>query len=227
MIVSDSSTAETRRILSRPRHLRWSGLTLAVGMSYAVVRYNVFKGVEWTHLPLYITNKAFALSAVVLIALSYCVGKAVPVRQEPKESRIALVKHLGLIGFSLASMHGILSLTLLSPAYYEKFFLDSGRLTLLGELSLLFGVLSLWCLTIPAITSLPFMDDHLGRERWLRMQRMGYAALALNGGHLLAMGAGGWIDVGSWPGGLPPITLLGFIVSAGALLVKMIHSGRS
>ncbi len=36
-----------------------------------------------------------------------------------------------------------------------------------------FGVLSLWCLAITAITSLPFMYDAIGAERWHRGQRSG------------------------------------------------------
>ena len=215
------------RLLTAPAHVAWLVATLAVSMTYAVIRYNIFKGVEWIHVPLYITNKAFALTAVVLIACSYAVGKAIRLHPEDKERRIALVKYLGLMGFSLAAMHGVMSMTMLSPVYYEKFYVETGKLSLLGELSVLFGVLSLWCLTIPAITSLPFMDDHLGRARWRRMQQMGYAALALNCGHLVAMGATGWFDVSTWPGSLPPITLLGFIVSAWALLVKMVHTAKA
>ncbi len=213
--------------MSAPGHVVWLATILGVSMSYAVIRYNIFKGVEWVHLPLYITNKAFALSAVVLIACSYAVGKAIRLHPENRDKRIALVKYLGLMGFSLAAMHGLMSMTMLSPVYYEKFYVETGKLNLMGELSVLFGVLSLWCLTVPAITSLPFMNEHLGRDRWRRMQRMGYAALALNCGHLAAMGFSGWIDVSTWPGSLPPITLLGFVISAWALLVKMVHTARA
>ena len=44
---------------------------------------------------------------------------------------------------------------------------------LTGELSIVFGVLSVWCLAVTAITSLPFMYDAVGGERWQRWERMG------------------------------------------------------
>lgn len=219
---ASSSTAQPT--MSDGSHLAWLAAILGLSLSYAILRYNIFKGVEWAHFPLYIVNKAFSLSAVICIAMSYVIGKLIQVHREDREKRIGLVKFLGLIGFSLAAMHGLMSLTLFSPVYYEKFFLETGKLTFEGELSFLFGVLSLWCLTIPAITSLPFMDQHLGRARWRQMQQMGYAALALNAGHVFAMGFAGWLDTASWPGGLPPITMLGFVFSVLAILTKMIHS---
>ena len=55
--------------------VRWILFLWAGCLFYAVVRYNVFKGVEWIHLPLYVVNKSFALSGVTFVALSYLVGK--------------------------------------------------------------------------------------------------------------------------------------------------------
>ena len=42
--------------------------------AYAVVRYHIIKGVAWASFPLFISNKAIALAAVTLIALSYALG---------------------------------------------------------------------------------------------------------------------------------------------------------
>lgn len=187
---------------------------------YAIVRYNVFKGVEWTHLPLYIVNKSAAFGGVVFIALAYVVGKwfggtpgSEPVR--------AKAKFFGLAGFGMISMHILMSMVLLSPANYEKFFAESGKLNLAGEVTFLCGVLAYGCLLFPAITTLPYMYDALGMDRWLRAQHMGYATLGLACGHTFAMGYKGWIDLSTWPGSLPPITMLGFLAALIALVVKL------
>lgn len=202
---------------------RWAGGAVAFCFGYAVLRYNVFKGVEWAHLPLYVANKALALSAVVLVAASYFLGGRATSPQGDCVRRARSAKRLGLTGFSLAALHALMSMTLLSPVYFEKLHSADGKLTLAGEAAMLFGVLSLWCLTLPALASLPAMNEHLGTEGWSRMQRMGYWALALNCGHVLAMGASGWLDLAGWPGGLPPITLPAFVVGLAALLTKMIR----
>ena len=200
--------------------MRWLALLLGVPMTYAIVRYHVFSGVDWSHLPLFIANKGISLAAIFFIATSYLIGKALHVYEDDSRKRLILVKFCGLIGFSLASMHTLMSLLLIDPAYYPKFFLETGRMNLTGELTLVFGVMSLWCLAITAITSLPFMYDAVGAERWQRGQRMGYLSLALAGGHVFVMGISGWLAPGGWHGRLPPVSLLAFIAAMGPLLAR-------
>ena len=198
----------------------WVLAVWGVCLVYAIVRYNVFKGVEWTHLPLYIVNKSAAFGGVVFIALAYMVGKVFGGTPGTELVR-AKAKFFGLAGFGMISMHALMSMILLTPAYYEKFFAASGKLNLTGEVTFLCGVLAYGCLLFPAITTLPYMYDALGMERWLRAQHMGYATLALASGHTFAMGFKGWFDLSSWPGSLPPITMLGFLAAATALVVKL------
>lgn len=198
----------------------WVLAVWGVCLAYAIVRYNVFKGVEWTHLPLYIVNKSAAFGGVVFIAMAYIVGKLFGGAQGSEPVR-AKAKFFGLAGFGMISMHILMSMVLLSPANYEKFFLASGKLNLSGEVTFLCGVLAYGCLLFPAITTLPYMYDALGMERWLRAQHMGYATLALACGHTFAMGYKGWFDLSTWPGSLPPITMLGFLAALTALVVKL------
>ncbi len=189
---------------------------------YAIVRYNVFKGVEWTHLPLYIVNKSAAIAGVILIALAYVIGKLFggTVGSEPVRAK---AKFLGLSGFAMITVHVLMAMVLLSPANYDKFFAASGKLSLTGELTFLFGVLAYGCLLFPAITTLPYMYDALGMRRWLQAQHMGYATLALACGHTFCMGYKGWIDLSTWPGSMPPITLLGFLAALVPLVVKVVR----
>ena len=38
--------------------------TFAAFLGYAIVRYVVFKGVPWSHVPVYVTNKSLALLGI-------------------------------------------------------------------------------------------------------------------------------------------------------------------
>lgn len=203
------------------RRVRWVLCLWGGCFVYAIVRYNVFKGVEWIHLPLYIMNKSFALSGVAFLSLSYLVGKLFDPCPGDARRRRAMAKFFGLAGSALVAMHIFMGFLLLSPAYYEKFFHESGKLNLTGELTLLFGVAAIVCLFFPAVTTLPYMYEALGGQRWLRAQRMGYWALALVCGHTFTMGYEGWFDPATWPGSLPPITLLGFLAALTAIGVKL------
>ncbi len=99
-------------------------------------------------------------------------------------------------------------------------------MNLAGELSMLFGVLAIWCLSITAISSLPQMYDAIGEDRWLRGQRMGYLALALVAFHLLVMGWSGWLKPEEWPGGMPPISMVAFLVAIAPPTVKAVWIKR-
>lgn len=194
---------------------------MAFSLVYAIVRYHVFKGVEWIHLPLYVANKAISLSSVILISASYLVGRRLRRIEADRERQMLLVKLLGLSGFSLAAIHSLLSLALLSPHYYEKFFGD-GKMNLVGELSMLFGAFSLFLFTVVACCSLPNVRESMGENRWRRLQRMGYVGLLLVSGHLLAMGLSGWLTPREWPGWLPPVSMVAFVAALAALLARVL-----
>jgi hypothetical protein len=55
--------------------------------------------------------------------------------------------------------------------------------------------------------------------RWPRAaRRFSWLGLAATAGHVLVMGLSGWLTPANWPGGLPPITLLAFLVAVWPLL---------
>jgi len=200
---------------------RWFLGVWGASILYAIVRYNVFGDVPWIHLPAYIVNKSFAIAAIALVSLSYLTGKWIKAYPNDARSRRSLAKFLGLSGFYFAGLHIVLSLLLFSPANYAKFFMeDGGKLNLTGEVTFLFGVLAIGFLMFPAITTLPLMYEALGGERWQRAQRMGYWAIAMVAGHTLTMGYKGWLDPSGWHGGMPPITLWGFLLAVAALIAK-------
>jgi len=211
--------------LVQPFTARWFLLLLGIALSYAVIRYHIVASVDWTHLPLFILNKALALAAVFFISMSYVVGKLIKTYSSDPPKQLILVKFCGLMGFSMAALHALMALLLFSPEYYPKFFEITGRLNITGELSMLFGILSLWCLSVTAITSLPFMIEAVGVDRWKRGQRLGYVSLLISGGHVLVMGLTGWLTPAGWHGYLPPVSLVAFSVVLLVLLVKVVNRG--
>ena len=92
---------------------------------------------------------------------------------------------------------------------------------MIGELSLLFGVISFFIFAIVAITSLPSVEKEMDKGKWLKVQRMGYLAFASVGLHVLTMGLAGWLKPQDWPGGLLPISLVAFIVVMVTILLKI------
>lgn len=92
----------------------------------------------------------------------------------------------------------------MNKAYYGKFF-DGEKLSLSGELAVLLGVLA-------AGTWLAWMrarSNGAGRP-W------GILASLLLAGHMLAMGLSGWLTPDKWPKGMPPITLICFVLAVAA-----------
>lgn len=190
--------------------------------TYAIVRYNVIKGVDAAYIPLYISNKAIAVTATILIGLSYLMGPLARFWPKTFAPKLPLRKHFGLFGFGLAVVHGIISLLLFNPSYYPKFFTEVGKLTIEGELSMLFGIIALFIFSIVAITSIPSVEKSMNQKKWLFVQRLGYLAFALVLFHVLFMGVSGWLRPETWPGGLLPMSLISFVIIAFVLLMRLI-----
>lgn len=207
-------------LIHRPKIITTATI-LTVVFVYAIIRYNIFKGVAWEQLPLFISNKAISLSAIVFIALSYMLGPLARFWPRTFVAGLDLRKFFGLLGFGLAAFHGIISLLIFTPAYYPKFFLSSGKLNLVGELSMLFGVLAFFVFAIVAFTSILAVTKLIDPQRWLAVQRLGYFGLILVLFHVLTMGFEGWLKPAGWPGGLLPISLVATIVIVLALFLKI------
>jgi len=206
--------------LWQPVTARWFAAIFGVAVCYAVLRYHLVKDVPWSNFPLFILNKATSMAAVGFVACSYLVGRVIRWHNHDPVLRLVVVKFCGLMGFSLAAIHAFFSLALLHPAYYPSFFDTDGRLSVVGELGIAGGVVALWALTLPAITTLPMMPKALGGRRWRRNQRMGYLSLALVIVHLTVFGLKGWLTPADWSG-LPPISLVVVVVALVPFLAKL------
>lgn len=178
--------------------------TFALTLTYSVVRYNVLGPVEWSQIPLFIMNKAVSWTGLTLLALAY-------IRRDKCAAR-----DLGICGAFLTGGHVVMSLAMLTPAYYASSFAGA-RLSGWGSGAMLAGVAATAALAPPVIATLPGMQAALGVTRWLSWQRAGYWTLALTAVHCALLGWKGWLAPGSWYGGLPPISLLSFLIALAPL----------
>jgi len=218
-VIAEERTLPPDR-LWQPITARWFFVIFGACLGYAVIRYHLASDVAWRHFPLFILNKVVSLAAVLFIAASYLIGKVIHWHDHDKRRRLVVIKFCGLVGFFLAGIHAFMSAMLLSPAYFGKFFDAGGRLNLQGELAISVGVLALFFLLSPAVTTLPMMPKALGGWRWKRTQRVGYLALVLVAIHLVALGIEGWLAPGGWQAGLPPISLIALVGALVPLFVK-------
>lgn len=204
----------------QPLTAKWFAAVFGASLVYAIIRYHIAGDIVWTHFPLFIFNKATSLAAVIFVACAYLIGKIIRWHDDNKAMRLVVIKFCGLMGFFLAGIHALFSVVLLTPAYFANYFVDDGRLSFAGEAAMAAGVVGLFFLMAPAITTLPMMPQAIGGQRWKRNQRAGYIALALVVVHLIALGWKGWLTPNEWQAGMPPISLLAAIGALTPLIVR-------
>ncbi|MEM1355640.1 MAG: hypothetical protein AAGH88_12240 [Planctomycetota bacterium] len=196
---------------------------LGVCLAYAVLRYNLLGPVPPDQIPLYIANKAISVASLVLIAIAFAA------RRIPADGRLVWVRasrrFLGLTGLALALLHTVLSVVLLNPTYFGKFFKDNHQFKASAGLAMLAGAIALTLLMIQSRikaspgTDLAKMSAQSGPRRTLR--RLGVGVLILTAGHVAFMGLPGWLTPGEWYGSLPPLTLISLLIALAALGVGM------
>ncbi len=219
---STASELAKQSRLWQPVTARWFAALFGAAVAYAILRYHILGSVAWSHFPLYIFNKAVSLAAVFFVACSYLLGRVFRRHNDDPRIRLIVIKFCGLVGLSLAAIHGLMSLGLWSSQYYPAYFADDGKLILRGELAITLGIVALWALAVPGVTTLPTMAKSIGGFRWKRTQRMGYLTLALVAAHLIALGLPGWLNPAGW-GALPPISLVAFLAAVFPLVVKILR----
>lgn len=197
-------------------------VTFIMTFGYAFLRYNVVRNVPYENIPLFITNKSIALTATILIGLSFLLGPLARFLPKLFVSLLYLRKHLGITGFALAAFHALISLVLFTPAHYPKFFLLNGKINLIGEFSMLFGILAFLVFSAISITSLPPIEKHMDPRQWKSIQRLGYLAYVLVLFHVVIMGWAGWWKPESWQFGLASISFIAALVIIFVLVMRVI-----
>jgi len=188
----------------QPNTIKKLLFVLVLSGIYATVRYVIYGGVYWTHIPVYILNKTIAVASVIALFIS-ATGH---VRENRDISR-----EWGVLSLHMAVLHVLLSLIILTPNYFMYWFSPDGKLNLLGELTSSAGALA---------TYFYFM---------LVFSKNGTKAMAIYkllvvlavGAHIFIMGYEGWAAYDKWHGGMPPITIWSFIFTLGAGYIFIRH----
>ncbi len=181
-------------------------------IGYAILRYHIVGSVPWKDLPFYTLNKGIALSAFILLTFNFGFGPLKNLGVKVPESFLNARKAMGMTGFLLALIHALMSFAILNPSVFSKFYDENGTLTFIAGMSMLGGILSfvvLWGYNLSFQTHLredkAFISFITSRNFLLISGLFGLI-------HLYFMGYQGWLTPSGWPGGLPPISLIGFVI---------------
>lgn len=170
-----------------------------VSAIYATLRYNVFKGVPWIDWPVYVLNKVFALSALLLLVAH--------LMRRRRSGAASLSPELRTAGVYML-LHVVLSLVLLRPEYYPKYF-EAGKLTLSAALSLLAGAVAMAGVRLSGRNC----ENNGGLGRGIKLGLFAF----LSGIHAALLGFKGWFEPKTWPGYMLPITLISFLAGCAAI----------
>lgn len=184
-------------------------LIFAISLSYAILRYNVFGTVPWSMLPLYIVNKSFAVTGLIMLLIIYLLPL---INREGSKWKIIWEERslFGRLTFVFILLHTVASLLLFKPSVYPKFFNGIDQLNLEGSFSMLAGLLSL--VIVWFINKLYQADrEHPGEIRQFSRMML-ILVIIFIGFHLIFMGYTGWWDYHEWPGSMPPISMVSLLI---------------
>ena len=196
-------------------------LTALISICYSVLRYNILGDVMWKDLPFYVLNKGIALSSLVLLIFNFSLGPLQNIGVRINENWLNSRRSMGIVGFLFAFVHIFMSISILNPNYYSVFFIDDGTLSIRGGLSLLGGVLSFVFLWVYNISFKPLLKQDKKIVTIVTSRRFLVYGMLFTGIHLFFMGYLGWTTIDKWQGGLPPISLISFIVFFVGFLINL------
>jgi DMSO/TMAO reductase YedYZ heme-binding membrane subunit len=188
---------------------------------YSIVRYHIYGGVPWKEFPIFIMNKVVSLNGIILLIITFSITPLKNLGVKVPANWLKSRKALGMTGFIFVFIHMVMSFLLFSPAYYSKFFEDSGRMTLNSSLSMLFGVLAfivLW------FYNLSFYKQGKDKEitRIIKSRNFLLLVMPFTALHLFFMGYKGWGNPSGWHAGIPPISLVAFIFFTVGYLINIL-----
>lgn len=184
-------------------------LVMVFSIGYAIVRYHFNGPVPVEQIPSYLVNKGSSLAAVFFLLFSAYARYINNIKQ---------ARYWGKTSLILMGLHVFLSSSLWSMGYYESFFHDASlpgfqlinTMNLKGEIALLTG----------AIGTMVYLLISQKRPKDITLLMTIAAVMVCL--HVGVMGVRGWFKPQDWHGGLPPITLLSFLVAAPCLWFLLI-----
>ena len=164
--------------------------TIAITTVYSVLRYNVFKGVPWSQVPLFVMNKSVAWSSIILLAIA---------SWEAFRNRQRLIDSSPwAMGAGLALVHVVMSLPLLiARTHFPDFFVHSMHLRSGIHVSMWGGAMAMLCLWLC--------------RRWFGAALLAPVAVVL---HVSLIGARNWLHPADWPGHMVPVSLWSVLAAA-------------
>jgi DMSO/TMAO reductase YedYZ heme-binding membrane subunit len=197
-------------------------IVLIFGLAYAVLRYHIAGPVPWKDFPFFILNKGVSLSAFILLTCNFGLGPLSNLGVRVPEGWLNARKAMGMTGFLLVLIHALMSFLLFTPAVYGKFFEPDGTLTLLAGLSMLGGILAFVVLWAYNLSFQTFLREDRAFIRFITSRKFMLLALLLGAAHLFFMGYEGWIRPAGWHGGLPPVSLVAFVVFGAGYVANLL-----
>jgi DMSO/TMAO reductase YedYZ heme-binding membrane subunit len=196
--------------------------TCIISFGYAILRYHIVGSVPWKDLPFFIFNKGISLAAFLLLILNFSIGPLKNLGAKLSEGWLNSRQVLGMTGFLFVLIHALISFLIFKPEIFGKFFEDDGSLTLYAGLSMLGGVMAfvvLWAFNLAFKTNL---KDDKAFMRFITSRRFLLLAMLLTLIHIFFMGFRGWINLSGWNGGLPPISLIAFILFVIGYIINLL-----
>jgi len=174
-----------------------TAIVFAVAFGYAIVRYHVFGPHVAAQIPSYLLNKGASFAAVFYLLFS---------AHARFTNDLSGARYWGKASLVLAALHVFLSFPLWSFGYYDSFFMTpdfkyTDMMNMKGEIALLTG----------AVASVVYLMISSRRPRAITFLMT--IAVTMVCMHVGVMGVMGWFTPEKWHGGLPPITLLSFLVA--------------
>lgn len=173
-------------------------IVLFFSIGYAIVRYHFFGPIEAANIPSYLVNKGSSLAAVFFLLFSAYA------RYKKNNAQAQLWGKTSLV---LLGLHVFLSWSLWSPGYFDFLYANEDwtalteKMNLKGEITLITG----------AVGTMVYLMISSKRPKSITLLMTIAAAMVCM--HVGAMGVMGWLKPEGWNGGLPPITLLSFLVA--------------
>ena len=193
-----------------------------LSIAYTILRYHIVGNTPLSQFPLYILNKGLALTGFILLGINFSIDPLNNIGTGIGKKWLNIRPSLGVSSFLLIFTHLFLSLILLNPANYQKFFLVNGSFTTNGGLSMLTGVIAFLVLWIYTISFQTFLREDKAFIKFITSRKVILMAMVFTAAHIFFMGYQGWLTPQNWPGGLPPITLISFIIFIIAYIINLI-----
>ena len=170
-------------------------IVLVIWFVYCLLRYYVLRSnpYTWDRILTNVFNKAFGTTAITLLALAYmpgCFAAFIQLANGTKHKPFSksldrwlkMRKQLGLYALLFAILHTVMSMVLLSPAYFSKMFhtyqstvplnrtadtviSHTSRMNWNGETLVFLGFLATGCMSLLGVSSLPSVAGSLELAR--------------------------------------------------------------